>query len=896
MKISRMTTNHILEPLGFAIEKPVFSWIAEDAAGDHRTAAEVKIATDPKMSQVVFDSGKSREIDPLCFRADFIPEPSTRYYWSVEEWDDAGDTGTGISWFETPEKEITGKWVRAEKIENPCFMKKFSVEGDILTARLYITGVGLYEAYINGKKAGDEYLAPFYNDYKNWIQFQTYDVTDLVRSGENAIGVVLGNGWYRGRFGFVEHMEKLYGDTQQFACDLVVRLKNGREEHISSDESFVAQESPFLENSIYDGEIYDSRKEIVGFATSDLDLSGDSGWKSVTVELKAPGRVVPRLSPYLRIYKKMIPTEVIHTPAGETVLDFGQEMVGLLEFRCREPEGTEVHLQCGEILQNGNFYNDNLRTAKEELRYIADGNKKIYRSHFTFYGFRYLKVSGVQDVRLEDFAAYVLTSEMEETGDIRTDNSKINRLIQNVHWGQRGNFVDVPTDCPQRDERMGWTGDAQVFCATASFNAYTAAFYRKFMHDMLLEQQENEYGGSVPFVVPDILTVIYKKLVKQGREQEVPQQYGSTAWGDVATIIPWTQYVFFGDRELLKEQYANMTRWIDWMHRIDAEKCGGSHLFSSEFTFGDWLALDNYHKGSSFGGTDNTYVSTAYYLYSATLTARAAKALGLEEDAEKYTALADEIRLAMQKEYFTDNGRCACDTQTALVLALYLSIVPERYRDRTIRDLKQKLDEEQIHLTTGFVGTAYLCKTLSDVGLGDYAYRLLLNEDFPSWLYEVNMGATTIWERWNSVLPDGSVSDTGMNSLNHYAYGAVLEWMYRYMGGIQPDPEHPGFRHFRLAPSISRHFRECEVHYRSASGMIQSHWLWTEGGVDYQFRVPFDTICTLEIPGDLGEAVLSKEVESAEKDGRKFLPQGILVPGTERMLSAGRYHVHFSVR
>lgn len=883
MKIEKVYVNHIQNPVGFETGRPVISWTVTEAAGRFMKWARVLIAEDKEFQRVVYDSGRKTDLNPLACETDFEPEEATRYYVRVLEEDDTGDAGEGTGFFETARKHLEGKWIQApDAIANPMFMKKFSILKEVESARLYISGLGLYEAYVNGRKAGDEYLAPFYNDYNHWIQYQTYDVTDMVCQGENALGIILGRGWYMGRFGFIDKLDRLYGSKQQLIMDLVVKYKDGTGMVIRSDETFKAHESPFLEDSIYDGEVYDSRKEVPGFSEATCCLSEDDGWISAIPAADLSDRLRPRLSPRLILHDRMDPVSLIHTPAGESVLDFGQEMVGLICMKTHAPAGTRIHLQFGEILQHGNFYNENLRTAKQELIYFADGSEREYHSHFTFYGFRYMKVSGLDEVHPEDFSAFVLYSEMGETGSIETDHPDVNRLVLNARWGQKGNFVDVPTDCPQRDERMGWTGDANVFCGTASFNQYTPAFYRKYLRDMLYEQSEEENAGSVPHVVPDILDQINRKLEREERERgETPEirnrATGSCAWGDAAVFIPWTQYVFFGDKSLLKEEYANMKAWVDWIRKIDMDQYGGSHLFQWGFHYGDWLALDNYHRGSSFGGTDNTYVASAYYLYSCHLTALAAAALGMDEDAGKYERYAEDVRKAMQKEFFTASGRCACDTQTALVLAIHFQIVSGAVRDRAIRDLRKKIESENMHLTTGFVGTAYLCKALSEAGLTDIAYTLLLNEDYPSWLYEVRMGATTVWERWNSVLPDGSMSDTGMNSLNHYAYGSIVEWMYRYMGGINPDPDKPGFKRFRIAPKPDNRFAWCRTAYDSPYGRIFSGWEKNEHGWKIDLEVPFDTECVFTVPNGAEKTqitALGKNVAEITGEGTCILRCG----------------------
>lgn len=560
------------------------------------------------------------------------------------------------------------------------------------------------------------------------------------------------------------------------------------------------------------------------------------------------GELQPRRSLPLTIHEELSPVEVIKTPAGENVLDFGQIIAGVLKFKDRGTEGARLCFQFGECLQNGNFYNENLRTAKQELVYYSDGMGRRFCPHFTFYGFRYVKISGVEDIRPDDYTACALYSDMERTGTIRTSDSKVNRLIENAVWGQKGNFIDVPTDCPQRDERLGWTGDAQIFCATACFNMYAPGFFHKYLYDMYLEQKEEGNCGAVPYVVPDILTQTCRRR-KEGTDEKNPTA-GSCAWGDAATIIPWTLYLFYGNTEYLKQEYEGMKLWTDFIYRMDEEQCGGRRLWTCGFHFADWLALDNFHEESCLGGTDCYFVASAYYFYSAVLTAKAAKALGKLQEARWYGSLADEVRAAMQNEYFTATGRIAADTQTAMVLALHFGIAPREFRGRLIEDLKNKLEEENVHLTTGFVGTAYLCSTLSEIGLSEYSYTLLLNEDYPSWLYEVNLGATTIWERWNSILPDGKIiKGSEMNSLNHYAYGAVLEWMYRHMCGLNPDEDHPGFRKFILSPKPDPRLEYAQMTYESPYGQIVSNWKKKGDGWQFSFQVPFDTMAELVIPG-----------------------------------------------
>ena len=850
MKIIQLETNHMVNPIGYQMDSIVLSYKTTGSRGKKSIAQKIEIAEDVNFEKKVLDTGWKQDIDSKCFIPELTVKPEYRYYWRASVRDDAGEEAVSeTAFFEAPPEKIQGTWICApfEKERHAVFMRKFELGGKkIKKARLYISGLGLYEAYLNGEKISDEYLTPYYNDYNHRIQYQTFDVTEMLGPDANALGIMLGNGWYKGRFGYIDRLDRLYGDTQTLICELKIETADGEILSIVSDTDFLCQESPILSSGIYDGEVYDSRREIPDFARAGCDTAQ---WKHAVEGENLSGRLKPRLSVPVRIQETFTPADVIHTPAGETVLDFGQEISGILMFTNHTPENTKVEFQFGEILQNGNFYTDNLRTARQRFVYYSNGKEAKVRPHFTFYGFRYVKVEGIENLEDADFTACVLHSDLKRIGYLTTDHQKVNRLIENAVWGQKGNFVDIPTDCPQRDERLGWTGDAQAFCATASFNMQCAPFYHNYMTEMLSEQKQPEMKGSVPFVVPDILNQIDRVLGKDTNSPE--SNAGSCAWGDVATIVPWTSYVFTGDTALLEKQYENMKLWTDYIRSVDRDYCGNRHLWNYGFHFADWLALDNYHKDSPFGGTDPYFVASAYYLYSAELTAKAAETLGKTEEAQEYAQVVAQVRKAMQEEYVTSTGRLAVDTQTALVLALHFHIVPDWAKERTVQELKRKLDEEEIHLTTGFVGTAYLCKTLSEIGLSDYAYTLLLNEDYPSWLYEVNMGATTVWERWNSVLPDGSISDTGMNSLNHYAYGAVLEWMYRYMGGLNPDETRTGFKKFFIKPEPDERFSHVSLRFDSPYGIIESKWERVSQGIRFEVTVPFDTQAEFVVPAGL---------------------------------------------
>lgn len=823
MIISRLKTNRMINPLGFHLDQPRLSYVVSETGATKQVAAQIRVALDEAFTQLVYDSGRSTEINSLAHELPIRLKPRTRYYWQVTVWADNGEEATsGAAWFETAKQDEgwEAEWITPKLDRNihPVLGTTFALNKEVLIARAYVCGLGLYELELNGRRAGEEYLAPNFNAYDKWLQYQTYDITDLLQTGLNTVEAMLGNGLYKGRFGFQGGKYEVYGDRFSLLCELVITHTDGSVTSVYTDESWYAKRSKVLASGLYDGEHYDATLQdetLYGVEP------GNIGYDKLQARRSLPVIVNERLKPI----------KVLTTPRGETVLDLGQNMVGWIQFRDRAPKGTELLLQYGELLQEGCFYQENLRTARAEYRYVSDGVGRWIRPHFTYYGFRYVKLSGwVGEVNPEDFIGCVLHSEMERIGSIETSDPLVNRLFLNALWGQKGNFLDVPTDCPQRDERMGWTGDAQVFAGTASFNMDSYAFFSKYSYDLWQEQAASD--GMVPFVVP-VTTV---------------EGGGSSAWGDAATIIPWTVYLHTGDKAILEQQFDSMKAWVDYIKRED-DASGVSRLWTVGFHFGDWLALDGEDPSMPAGGTDTAYISSAYYSYSAMLVAKAADVLGRTDLARQYKKLSDEVKEAIRNEYFTPNGRIALNTQTALIVALFMDLALEKDRARVARDLRERLKKDRNYLKTGFVGTPYLCRVLSDAGMTELAYTLLLNKDYPSWLYAVTMGATTIWERWNSVLPDGKISGTDMNSLNHYAYGSIAEWMYRHMAGINPLEESPGFKRVRLAPEPNYRLKYVRASLQSAAGLYESGWELSENGeLRLRFSIPFDATAEAELP------------------------------------------------
>jgi alpha-L-rhamnosidase len=858
MTITKLRTNHLVNPIGYGFDPPTVSWVTEDTQGKKQTAAWVRVFTETEKGGVlagtpVFDSGKRGDISSLAYPLPLKLEPCTRYFWKVEVWADNGERAeSGWAFFETGKmgSPWEARWIRADlnKDEHPYLRKDFTLEGEAVWARAYACGLGLYELEINGRKVGGEYLMPGYHAYDCFLQYQSYDILEYLRTGNNAIGAMLGPGWYKGRFIFEGGAVNIYGDVMEFICEVRVRFKDGRELAFGSGLDWRGHPSPVLFSNIYDGEVYSALREISGWSSPGCSADG---WLPSIPTGRTTEDLTERVNPPLVIHERIRPEKLVHTDTDEWVLDFGQEITGWVEFCPAGVEpGREIKLSYGEILQEGRFYRDNLRTAKAEYVYVPgsdttreNSNTVVARPHFTFYGFRFVKVEGMGEPDPADFTAYALYSDIEQSGWIETSHPGINRLFLNTLWSQKDNFLDIPTDCPQRDERMGWTGDAAIFAETANQQMYTPAFFNHYLKN--LEKEQEKSGGAVPFFVP---------LPKPdfGRK-DIPfwgSMPSSTVWGDVASILPWSLYVMYGDRELLRGHYRIIREWADYsIARDEADDDKG--LWQTGFHLGDWLALDSEDSQSPKGATDVHFIASAFYYHTVTIATKAAAILGYAEDAEKYSARREKIRTAFIRTYFNEAGGLAIrETQTALAVALHFELFPAGKAQKLLDALVRRIRAKQNHLDTGFVGTPLLCLTLSRYGANETAYSLLLQKTYPSWLYEVGMGATTIWERWNSVLPDGRISGTGMNSLNHYSYGAITNWMYQYMCGLRPLEESPGFKKARIAPMPDRRIKRIRMARDTAAGRYEISWEWRDdGGINYIITIPFDCEAVIALPG-----------------------------------------------
>lgn len=818
MKITNCKTNHLNNPLGYSMNTPTFSYIVEESAGHKQTAARILISEKEDMTDPVFDSGYCSDIDFLAYTADFAPAPCTRYFWTVTVQTDADEEETGaVHWFETAKQNEpwTGQWITCDSRESrhPVFSKTFIVKKPVRRARLYIAGLGLYEAGLDGQKIGSEFLTPYCNNYASWIQYQTYELTEI-HSGEHTLSVLLGNGWYIGRYGVLDEMNhRKQDETWKLIGELHLLYEDNTTEIIGTDESWQVTRSCITASSIYDGE---SRDDTLPSATP---VSA-----SLLTDEMPP--LTPRLSTPVTIHEELPVQQILTTPASETVLDLGQNFSGIFRLRVKEPAGTKIHLQFSELLQDGNFFRGNLRSALAEYNYISNGTEQILEPHFTFYGYRYVKVEGITSLSADDFTGLALYSEIPKTGTLTTGNSAVNQLIQNADWGLKSNFLDIPTDCPQRDERLGWTGDAQAFAPTALYLRDCYAFYRKYLADMSTEQKLN--GGAVPNVIPSC-----------GNDGT------ASVWGDAACIIPWNLYQFCGDASILQERFADMKAWVDYITRTDE----GIGKWREVFHWGDWLALDNPSEGDAqvFGGTDAGFIADVYYMNSVQIVSDSAGILGDTAVQKEYQELAGQIRQRILDEFYSPNGRCCISTQTAYLLSLKYHLTTDE--KKTAKMLRTLFSQKQDKLQTGFVGTPILCNVLSDYGMTDLAYKLLLNEEYPGWLYAVNLGATTIWERWNSLNPDGSICSSDMSSLNHYTYGSIVEWIWRHAAGITQKEQVPGFCKVVFQPSIHEALRFADGIYHSAAGTWRIRWeIIDNKHLHLKLEVPFGCEAEITLP------------------------------------------------
>lgn len=817
MKIVNLKINGISNPVGFTFKKVKVSWQVESFNDKKQEKVIIVVSSDDSFEKTIYV--KSGDLNSVCEVLEMELKPRTRYYYRVAVIGINGEQGISeAAFFETGKMDEPWEAHFISTVEedkfHPAFIKTFSAGKDIKNAKLYITGLGLYEAYLNGTKVGNDYLAPFCNDYNEAIQYQTYDVKDFI-SENNEIQIITGNGWYKGRFGLNGGKSEIYGDRFCTIAELVLEYEDGDIQKVVTDNSWHYCGSDIEDSGIYDGEIYNR----------ELYKNKNNPLKPVVEVDISKDKLVERYSLPVIAKEEIKVKEIIKTPKGETVLDLGQNFAGYMEFKSKLPSGVKISLDFGEILQQGNFYNDNYGTAAKPFVYISNGEEETVRPHFTFFGFRYVRVTGWPgEIDINDFVGKAVYSDLETTGFIETSNEDLNKLALNCMWGQKSNFLDMPTDCPQRDERLGWTGDAQVFAPTASFNMDTRAFYMKFLRDLRIDQLK--HNGAVASYIPSVNSFL---------------PGGAAVWGDAATFIPDLLYVYYGDKDILEENYPLMKDWVDYL--ITQENNHG-------FQFGDWLALDGVTENSLKGSTDENFIAKVYFYASAIKLSKAAEITGKSEDADVYKEKALKIKESVLHEYFSPSGRLTIDTQTAYYISLKFGIYIDK--EKVISGLKDRMKKDCYKIKGGFVGATCMCQVLADNGMADLAYHILLQEGYPGWINCINLGATTIWERWNSILPDGTINPAGMNSLNHYSYGSVMEFVYKNIAGIKPLA--PGFSEALFEPIFNTKLRYVNFEYNSVSGKYVSGWkINDDGTVTVNFEVPFNCRAKVKLPDYEGD-------------------------------------------
>lgn len=734
-----------------------------------------------------------------------------------------------------------GRQVIDEPPAPASFMRRvFSIEKKVARARLYATAMGVYELYINGCRVGDAHFAPGWTDYKRRIMVQAYDVTDVLHQGENVLGAILGDGWYAGYIGFFGRHQ--YGPYPLgLLAQLEVTYEDGTSDRVVTDGSWVGTAGPIIESDFQMGEIYDARRKLNGWNKPGYKVD-DTRWQPVMTLQPEAGELVPEVGPPIRTTKTLRPVAMTSPEPGVLIFDMGQNMVGRVRLTVRGARaGDCITVRHGEMLQeDGSLYTINLRRARQMDTYVCRGDEvEVYEPHFTFHGFRYVEVRGYPgEASLDILEGQVIHSDTPFTGSFECSHPLLNQLQSNIQWGQRGNFLSVPTDCPQRDERLGWTGDAQVFIRTACFNADTASFFTKWMIDVDDAQQPD---GAFTDIAP---------VVNWDRA-------GTAAWGDAGVIVPWTLYLCYGDKRIIERHYEAMAAWVAYLER------NSDGLIRPDARYGDWLSIN--------ADTPKDVIATAFFAYSTRLLARMAAITGKADDAEKYEKLFQRIKAAFNDRFVTADGRVKGDTQTAYLLALHMDLLPESLRPAAYKHLVADIKKRGNRLSTGFVGCPYLLPVLSEGGYDDVAYELITSTHYPSWGYSIEQGATTMWERWDSYKEGGIFQTPSMNSFNHYAYGSVGEWMYRYMAGLEVDPEQPAYKRVVIKPRIGQQVSWVKASYNSIRGPIGLAWDVKDGQFSLSVDLPANTTGIVFMPTSDPGAVTESGMPASEAVGVRFV-------------------------
>ena len=751
--------------------------------------------------------------------------------------------------------EVNGKMQEAITAENqvftlsdvpaaiPCLRKAFTMSKPVRHASLYATALGIYELHLNGKRVGDHFLAPDWTDYRKRLRYQEYDVTPMLRTGANVLGGMVGNGWYSGHIGNGGY--QYFGKSPALLAQMEITYADGTTEKILTDDSWKARNSPILSSDFMLGETYDARAELSGWDAPQTGGESEAGWTAVAIrdEPLPPARPLEsQIDEPVRATLEIKPKSLREPKPGHWTFDLGQNMVGVVRLKIAAPAGTKITIRHAEMLNSdGTIYTTNLRGAPSIDHYIAKGAAmETWQPRFTFHGFRYVELTGLTTRPAVDaVTGIVINSDTPRSGEFACSDPRVNQLQSNIQWGQRGNYLSVPTDCPQRDERMGWMGDAEVFVRTATYNADVAAFFTKWLVD-----------------VDDAQTA-------DGAYSDISPSYGgggTPAWADAGVICPWTIYLADGDKRILETHLPAMTKWVEWC-RSHSDNLIRDRDRNGDY--GDWLAIG--------ADTPKDLIGTAYFAYSTHLLAASYKAVGNAEQAAKYDQLFEDIKAAFNQKYVAADGRIAGNTQCAYVMALKFDLLPEALRPVAAQYLEDDIRAKDWHLSTGFVGVSYLLPTLTQAGKLDAAYKLLLQDSFPSWLFSVKHGATTIWERWDGWTPEKGFQDPGMNSFNHYSLGSCGEWLFDSAAGIAPDPNQTGYKHILIQPQPGGPLTWVRAHYDSIYGRITTDWRRDNGILKLNVTIPANTSATVSIPTRQAQSITESGRPITQSSGVKFL-------------------------
>jgi len=881
LSIRNLRCAYRVNPLGLDVARPRLSWeLVSERRGVRQTAYQVVVR---EGDDVVWDSGRVDSDRSIQVPYDGPALRSRqRVNWQVRVWDQDGEPSlwSDRAWWEMgllEEDDWSARWIEPDwqintETSQPCpYLRRAWTldEGQVAAARLYITCHGLYEASINGRLVTEDVFTPGWTSYHHRLQYQTYDVTDMLQAGENVLGVILGDGWWRGKVGVASY-RNVWGTRLALLAQLEVTYADGSQVRLVSDDAWRATRGPILSSDLKDGEVYDARLEMPGWDAPGFD---PEGWGGIRVAEHSLGNLVASNSVPVRRHERLRPVAILTTPAGETVADMGQNMAGRVRLRVQGPAGTTVTLTHGEALdEHGNFTMAHLQMpmagaeVQQRVQYTLKGDGvETYEPRFTFHGFRYVKVEGWPgELTPDDLEGIAIYSAMPETGDFTCSDDRVNQLVRNTLWSMKSNFLDVPTDCPTR-ERAGWTGDAQIFCRPGSYLMDTAAFFCKWLADLAVEQRDD---GRVTNLVPDPVKHVPPGMLT-GLE-------GSAGWGDAAVIIPWTLYQIYGDRSILAQQYDSMRAWVEyerahaarvhwrkklnpayWLSKRYRER--QPFIWDTDYHWGEWLEPGGMGtltmalgmlKRKWFGAPS---VATAFFAHSARLLAQAAQVLGKEGDAATYQRLHEQVVGAWRQAFARKGGLLRPDKQATYVRALAFDLVPEGMRGAAADRLEILIREAGNHLGTGFLATPYLCQVLGEAGKLDTAYALLLQDTPPSWLYAVTKDATTIWESWEGINEQGKPS----GSLNHYSYGAVVGWLFETVAGIRPGE--PGFKRVVVAPKPGGGLTEANASYASVHGPIEAAWERHGRDMSLKVRIPANTTGEVHLRG----AVLADVTEGS---------------------------------